>query len=91
MPTFEQGQRDAIVADLIVSILNQPLRDYTRSTPVILHVPNQATIEPDHGFWIENWQSVSGKKRIDLSTDPPPDLAQRPSTANSLGLAASFG
>ena len=24
---------------------------------------------------IENWQAVSGKKRIDLATDPPPDIA----------------
>ena len=75
MPTFEHGQLDAIVADLMVWVLNQQLRDYTRTTPVTLQVPNQAGIEPDCCFWIENWQAVSGKQRIDLATDPPPDIA----------------
>jgi Uma2 family endonuclease len=75
MSTFAHGQLDAMVADLIVALLNQQLRDYTRTTPVMLQVPEQAGIEPDHYFWIENWQSVSGKKRIDLATDPPPDIA----------------
>jgi len=75
MPTFEHGQLDALVADLIVALLNQTLQDYTRTTPVTLQVPEQVGIEPDHCFWIENWQTVSGKKRIDLATDPPPDIA----------------
>jgi Uma2 family endonuclease len=74
MPTFEHGQLDAMVADLIVWLLNQQLRDYTRTTPVTLQVPNRAGIEPDHCFWIEQWQAVSGKKRIDLAIDPPPDI-----------------
>jgi Uma2 family endonuclease len=32
-------------------------------------------IEPDPCFYIQNEASVRGKKRLDLSTDPPPDLA----------------
>jgi Uma2 family endonuclease len=75
MPTFEHGQLDAIVADLIVAILNQQLRDYVRTTPVTLQVFEQAGIEPDHCFWINNWAAVSGKSRIDLASDPPPDIA----------------
>jgi Uma2 family endonuclease len=75
LPTFGHGQLDALVADLIVAMLNQQLRDYTRTTPVTLQGPDQAGIEPDHCFWIEHWQSVSGKKRINLAVDPPPDIA----------------
>jgi Uma2 family endonuclease len=30
--------------------------------------------EPDSCFYIQNAASVRGKKRIDLNTDPPPDL-----------------
>ena len=75
VPTFEHGQLDALVAGLIVAMLNQQLRDYTRTTPVTLQVPDPAGIEPDHCFWIEQWQSVSGKKRINLAVDPPPDIA----------------
>ena len=75
MPTFEHGQLDAIVADLMVALLNQQLRDYVRTTPVTLQIPEQAGIEPDHCFWLSNWAAVSGKSRIDLATDPPPDIA----------------
>lgn len=31
--------------------------------------------EPDECFYIQNYRSVLGKNRIDLSIDPPPDLA----------------
>ena len=32
-------------------------------------------IEPDYCFYIDNWQAVVGKDRINWVTDPPPDLA----------------
>ena len=32
-------------------------------------------IEPDQCFYIQNEAAVRGKKRIDLTVDPPPDLA----------------
>jgi Uma2 family endonuclease len=32
-------------------------------------------IEPDESFYIQHCQAIRGKERIDLSTDPPPDLA----------------
>ncbi|WP_229425869.1 hypothetical protein [Lusitaniella coriacea] len=32
-------------------------------------------IEPDECFYLENHQVMVGKERIDLSIDPPPDLA----------------
>lgn len=75
MPTFEHGQLDAIVADLSVAILNRQFRDYVRTTPVTLQIPEQAGIEPNHCFGLSNWAAVSGKRRIDLPTDPPPDIA----------------
>ena len=31
-------------------------------------------IEPDECFYIQNYARMIGKKRIDLSIDPPPDL-----------------
>lgn len=87
MPTFEHGQLDAIVADLIVAILNQQLRDYVRTTPVTLQIPEQAGIEPDHCFWLSNWAAVSGKSRIDLATDPPPDIAVEVDVTNFTNIA----
>lgn len=32
-------------------------------------------IEPDQCFYIQNESRIRGKKRLDLSVDPPPDLA----------------
>jgi Uma2 family endonuclease len=32
-------------------------------------------IEPDQCFYIQNEAAIRGKRRIDLSVDPPPDLA----------------
>ena len=86
-PTFEHGQLDAIVADLIVALLNQQLRDYVRTTPVTLQIPEQAGIEPDHCFWLSNWAAVSGKSRIDLATDPPPDIAVEVDVTNFTNIA----
>jgi Uma2 family endonuclease len=34
-----------------------------------------AGTEPDGCFYLHNWQRIIGKKRIDLESDPPPDLA----------------
>ncbi len=87
MPTFEHGQLDAMVADLLVAILNQQLRDYVRTTPVTLQIPEQAGIEPDHCFWLNNWATVSGKSRIDLATDPPPDVAVEIDVTNFTNIA----
>jgi len=35
----------------------------------------QAGIESDDYFYVRNYQTVIGKGRIDLTVDPPPDLA----------------
>jgi Uma2 family endonuclease len=32
-------------------------------------------VEPDDCFYIQNYQAVIGKNRLDLKKDPPPDLA----------------
>lgn len=87
MPTFKHGQLDAIVADLIVAIFNQQQRDYVRTTPVTLQIPEQAGIEPNHCFWVSNWAAVSGKSRIDLAADPPPDIAVEVDVMNFTNVA----
>lgn len=74
MPTFEHGALDALISDLIQALLRQQDRDCVATTPVTLKMPEQSGIEPDHCFWIENWQAVNGKKQIDLTRDPRPDI-----------------
>ena len=70
-----------------MAILNQQLRDYIHTTPVTLQIPDQAGIEPDHCFWLNHWAVVNGKSRIDLVTDPPPDIAIEVDVTNFTDVA----
>jgi Uma2 family endonuclease len=67
--------RDAnLVADIVKALLDHDGREYDAFTPVTMTLPEESGIEPDYCFYIDNWQAVSGKKRIDWQQDPPPDL-----------------
>jgi Uma2 family endonuclease len=43
-------------------------------------------IEPDQCFYIENSAVMIGKRRLDLTTDPPPDLAIEIDVTSKTGL-----
>jgi Uma2 family endonuclease len=40
-------------------------------------------LEPDECYYLDNYARIQGKKRIDLSRDPPPDLAVEIDTTRS--------
>jgi hypothetical protein len=52
-------------------------------------------LEPDGCYWIANAPAVRGKRRINLSVDPPPDLAIEVDVTNSslnrMSIYASLG
>lgn len=52
-------------------------------------------LEPDECYYTRHWRQVSGKKRPDLSVDPPPDIAIEAevtsSLMNRLGIYAALG
>ncbi|MGH1396880.1 MAG: Uma2 family endonuclease [Trichormus sp.] len=67
--------RDAhLLANIVITLLDYQGREYDAFTPVTMSLPEESGIEPDYCFYIDNWQAVSGKKRIDWQQDPPPDL-----------------
>lgn len=67
--------RDAnLLADVVKALLDHDGREYDAFTPVTMSLPEESGIEPDYCFYIDNWQAVSGKERIDWQQDPPPDL-----------------
>ena len=67
--------RDAnLIADIVKVLLDRDGREYDAFTPVTMELPQESGIEPDYCFYIDNWEAVSGKKRIDWKNDPPPDL-----------------
>lgn len=74
-PMAGHGRRIDTLVDLVKALLRRQGRDWDSSHPMTLKRLREAGAEPDACFYIQNWQAVLGKERIDLTTDPPPDLA----------------
>ena len=73
-PLPEHGRNVSLIADVIKAILDHLGKEYEAFTPITMKLPQRSGIEPDYCFYIDNWQAVSGKKRINWETEPPPDL-----------------
>ncbi|MGD1896024.1 MAG: Uma2 family endonuclease [Phormidesmis sp.] len=74
-PMPGHGRRIDTLSDLVKALLRHQQRDYDSAHPVTFKRFQEAGTEPDASFYIQNWQSISGKDRIDLSKDLPADLA----------------
>lgn len=76
MPSSEHEDDQEIIGDLLKALLEEldiEFRSLGSTT-----FKNQETakgLEPDQCFYIGNELVIRGKKRIDLTVDPPPDLA----------------
>ncbi len=73
-PLPKHGRDAHLIASIITTLLDNLGREYDAFTPVTMEIPQESGIEPDYCFYINNWQAISGKERIDWSNDPPPDL-----------------
>ncbi len=73
-PLPKHGRDASLIADIIKVLLDKTGREYDAFTPVTMELPEESGIEPDYCFYIEHWEAVSGKERIDWRNDPPPDL-----------------
>ena len=73
-PLPKHGRDAHLIANVITTLLDHAGSEYDAFTPVTMELPEESGIEPDYCFYIDHWQAVSGKERIDWSTDPPPDL-----------------
>lgn len=75
-PSPEHEADKEIIGDLLKALLEEldrefwPLGSTTFKNKTMLK-----GIEPDQCFYIQNEAAVRGKKRIDLTVDPPPDSA----------------
>ena len=74
-PLPSHGKRVNILGDLVKILLSRKGKDWECFDPITLKMPFKAGLEPDTCFYIENRQAILGKERIDLTVDPPPDLA----------------
>ncbi|NEP41960.1 MAG: Uma2 family endonuclease [Okeania sp. SIO2H7] len=74
LPEHETGK--VLIGDLVKTLMQELDVDYwPLGSTTFKNELMQQGIEPDDCFYIENEAKVRGKKRIDLSVDPPPDLA----------------
>lgn len=75
-PLPEHEDDKEIIGDLVKALLEELEIEFRSlgSTTFKNQIMLQA-IEPDQCFYIENESKIRGKKRLDLTQDPPPDLA----------------
>jgi Uma2 family endonuclease len=73
-PLPKHGRDASLIADIIKVLLDETGREYDSFTPVTMQLPEESGIEPDYCFYIDHWQAVLGKERIDWRNDPSPDL-----------------
>ncbi|MBD2579059.1 Uma2 family endonuclease [Oscillatoria sp. FACHB-1406] len=73
-PLPVHGKDAHLLASIVTTLLDFEGREYDAFTPVTMTLPEESGIEPNYCFYINNWQAVCGKKRIDWKNDPPPDL-----------------
>jgi Uma2 family endonuclease len=73
-PLPEHGRNANVIADVVKVLLDYLRQEYDAFTPMTMDLPEERGIEPDYCFYIDNWEAVSGKKRINWAIDPPPDL-----------------
>jgi Uma2 family endonuclease len=74
LPEHETGK--VLIGDLVKIILEELEIEFCSLGSTTFKNENMAqAIEADDCFYIQNEAAVRGKNRIDLATDPPPDLA----------------
>ncbi len=74
-PLRSHGKRINLLSDLVKIILRRQGKYWECFDPITLKMPGEAGVEPDTCFYIDNREAILGKERIDLTVDPPPDLA----------------
>lgn len=73
-PLPQHGKDAHVIASVITTLLDHLEQEYDAFTTVTMELPEESGIEPDYCFYVDNWEAVLGKKRIDWRIDPPPDL-----------------
>ncbi|WP_017327734.1 Uma2 family endonuclease [Synechococcus sp. PCC 7336] len=75
VPLPDHGRKVHMLAAIAMAVLDSLERDCEAFTPITMALPQESGIEPDYCLYIEHWQAVAGKDRMDWRIDPPPDLA----------------
>lgn len=75
-PLPEHEFNKEIISDLIKALLEElEINFLSLGSTTFKNIKMYQGIEPDNCFYIANESKIRGKKRLDLTIDPPPDLA----------------
>ncbi|BAY99618.1 hypothetical protein NIES37_36010 [Tolypothrix tenuis PCC 7101] len=75
-PLPEHEVAKVIIGDLVKALLEElDIEFWSLGSTTFDQEKMDAGVEPDDCFYIQNEAAVRGKDRIDLTIDPPPDLA----------------
>lgn len=75
-PLFRHEKSKVALGDIVKVLLDEQNIDYDSSASTTLKRQDRGKgVEPDDSFYIQNYERVLNKDRIDLTVDPPPDLA----------------
>jgi Uma2 family endonuclease len=74
VPLPEHGKQLDVVVDMVKVLLRHHGLRFDSYHETTMDLPNRSGVIPDHFLYIGELPVV-GKRRIDWSTDPPPDLA----------------
>jgi Uma2 family endonuclease len=97
MSPLPEHERPADMLGRFVMILTEELQlaAVSGGSSTLRRRRRQRGIEPDKCWWIANAHRLQGRIRIDLRTDPPPDLAVEvdvtSSSLNRMGIYATLG
>jgi len=89
VPLPEHEKPTQIISDIVKALLDAKERDWEPLGSTTFKRSDMAAgIEPDNCFYIQNYRQVVNKSRIDLTVDPPPDLAIETDVTSQAALAA---
>jgi Uma2 family endonuclease len=86
LPAHERPNR--IIAYIITTILDAQNREWEDFGSTTFKKLKQAGLEPDTCFYIENATRVRSHLRMDMTVDPPPDLAIESDVTSKTTMAA---
>jgi Uma2 family endonuclease len=89
MPLPEHEFDKEIIGDMVKILLEELDTDRECYGSTTFKREDMAVgIEPDNCFYIQNHRSMIGKRRLDLTVDPPPDLAIEVDVTSKTQLSA---
>jgi Uma2 family endonuclease len=89
MPLPEHEKAKVLIGDMVKILLEElDLDNECFGSSTFKRQEMLKAIEPDDCFYIENFARMIGKDRLDLTIDPPPDLAIEVDITSKTGLDA---